>query len=72
MADKKEIRGSLGDMWMTYLPCPSLCRQCKYLEKEESNWPFHCHGGTTNMASYEAKNAGDGTTYDDCDRFTEK
>ena len=43
MAEERKITGSISDMWMNYLPCPSLCRQCKHFEKKPSNWPFHCH-----------------------------
>lgn len=70
MAEELRITGYLSDMWMKYIPCPSLCRQCKHFETQATNWPFHCHGNLSSMASYKAKSTGG--TYDDCTRFEEK
>lgn len=72
MANEREIvAGNLTDIWMNYLPCPSLCRQCKHFEQKKSNWPFHCHGGSTASAAYKAKGK-EGITFDDCVKFVDK
>jgi hypothetical protein len=59
------------DVWSNYYFCPTLCRNCKYFSKENSNWPYHCKGPTQEAVSHKSRQEGY-KQYDDCKVYAEK
>jgi hypothetical protein len=60
--------------YLKYIPCPTLCRQCKHFtHNRTASFPYTCHSGSNaSAASISKSNRGGGRTFDDCAKFTEK
>ena len=67
--EPRRIAGESGfNVLSNYYFCPTLCRDCKYFYKENSNWPYHCKGPSQLAASHKSKKEGF-KQYDDCHHY---